>query len=813
MKRLLLSGLAAWLVLLAISPVSTQQLPLPSAGFPADDSVYTSTYLPTLPTPGPDLPISDDARARREWMKELTGGDLSSDFMQSLIEIVRAERERNPNAFATGGAASWTNIGPVRSNWIRNGVRVEASDTGRLRTILVHPSNPDIVYILTSGGGLWKTTNFLSPRPDWVAKTDSIVGDAGGAVAFGASPNTLYLGSGDPFDGGVGGFVTRSTDGGDSWGKSVTVGRSTTVMDVKVDTSGGGEVVLVGGNAGLFRSIDGGVTFQGVGVAPNTGLVVAWSVAQTSGALLATFEAFANPVNGFGAIYRSTDHGATWTPVMPFGSQNVGRITLAVADPGDPVVYAFAATRFDAAQSDLFRSADGGLTWAPLGLAKKTPINPNPDQKDMNLMGRQAFYNHMVLVDPTDTTRNTVYLGGQLSSAKSIDGGQTWRIITNWLAQFRLPYVHADFHAAAFVPQTKTILIGSDGGLFESTDGGRTFNDKKNDGIGSYLVYALATNEKHPDDVIIGLQDDGTRVRIGNSDTYNQVFGADGFGVGWSEGVSLGSVFFSFIIRNPHGTPATQEKWRIGWNGIPDTERTPRNSQFFTTIYQPNAIAAPDRQTYFHRTKRTLYKTTDAAALWKPIFTLPANVPGEFRAVMHPIGTGYDNLNEIGVAVSASRIAISLDGGETFTIRSLAAVDGMAGGFTSAIAWARPGEIYLSTENPNVIPFAAAHLIRSLDGGATWARVDSVVVNGKRESNGLPPVPIRRLLVSPRDASRKTIYAATWIGVYESTDAGATWHRFGDGLPLAIINDLYMPADGSLLRAASYGRGVWDYKF
>jgi hypothetical protein len=168
---------------------------------------------------------------------------------------------------------------------------------------------------------------------------------------------------------------------------------------------------------------------------------------------------------------------------------------------------------------------------------------------------------------------------------------------------------------------------------------------------------------------------------------------------------------------------------------------------------------------------------------------------------MHGIGTGYDNLNEIGVSMSASRVAISLDGGKTFTIRSLAAVPGMAGGFTSAVAWARPGEVYLSTENPDP---SGAHLIRSLDGGATWTRADG---------NGLPPVPISKLLVSSRDSSRKTIYAGTWLGVYESTDAGATWHRFGAGLPLAIVNDLYMPPDGSFLRAASYGRGVWDYRF
>ena len=786
---------AALLVCFGSVAVLTQSPQAPE-GFPADDSAYKSSFVPKLPTPGPDMRVSDNAMARREWMRERMGGPLSSQFMDAMLAAARTQRAQNPGASSSGGPGGWTNVGPVRSNWIQNGGRLTKSDTGRLRTILVHPTNPDIVYLLSSGGGLWKTTNFLSPRPDWSAKSDQIFGVAGGAVAFGGSPNTLYLGSGDPFDGGVGGFVAKSTDGGDSWAPEVKVGISTTIMDVKVDGSSGTDVVFVATNAGLFRSTNGGATYQGVGF-PNDGSFLAWSVVQVNGAWLASFEHF----SGLGAIYRSTNGGTSWSAVLPFGT-DVGRITLAVGEPGDPVVYAFAATAGDAVQADLYRSGNGGQSWTPLGLPTKTPVNPNPEQPDMDIMAGQAFYNHMVLVDPSDATRNTVYIGGQLSSAKSTDGGATWRVITNWLAQFNLPYAHADFHAAAASPLTKSILFGTDGGLFVSSDGGQSFSDRKNDGIASYLIYALATNEKHNDDVIIGLQDNGTRVRVGNSDTYNQVFGGDGFGVGWSDGFSLASIYYSFIIRNPNGTPATQQKWQVGWNGIADDEFfNPATTQFFTTIYQPNRAAAPDGLTYFHRTKRTIYKTTNAAASWTPIYKLPASVAGEFRAVVHPIGTGYDNLQEIGVAMSASRVAISLDGGQNFTIRSLAGVPGFAS-FATAVAWARPGEIYVSTENPNP---ASAHLVKSTDGGVTWSRVDV--------ANGLPAVPISKLLVSHRDPSRRTIYAGTWLGVYESTDAGTTWHLFGNGLPLVMVSDLYMPADGSFLRAGTYGRGVFDFRY
>ena len=278
----------------------------------------------------------------------------------------------------------------------------------------------------------------------------------------------------------------------------------------------------MGTNAGLlFRSTDGGGTYAAAPVLP--GLV--WSLARTSAGWLA-----ARTVgNDRHRSLYSKDQGATWIPIPNAGGvySGAGRTTLAWQRRETPVVYAFAATAGNAAQKDLYRSVDGGLNWTALGLGAKTPVNPNADQPDMDIMAGQAFYNHMVLVDPHDGTRNTVYIGGQLSAAKSTDGGANWRIISNWLAQFKLPYVHADFHAAAFttLKGDPALIFGTDGGLFVSTDGGGSFSSQKNDGISSYLIYALAGNPKHPDDVLIGLQDDGTRWREGKTGTYNQVLG------------------------------------------------------------------------------------------------------------------------------------------------------------------------------------------------------------------------------------------------------------------------------------------------
>jgi hypothetical protein len=70
-------------------------------------------------------------------------------------------------------------------------------------------------------------------------------------------------------------------------------------------------------------------------------------------------------------------------------------------------------------------------------------------------------------------------------------------------------------------------------------------------------------------------------------------------------------------------------------------------------------------------------------------------------------------------------------------------------------------------------------------------------------------VPVTKLIVSTRDPSGNTLYAGTWIGVYETTDGWASWHLYGQGLLMVTVSDLYMPTDGSYLRVSTYGRGVW----
>ncbi len=779
----------------------------------------------------PDFSVPRDGTeliARINAVRGSFGGDLGEDFKLLMIQELQKQAElfpqQLPGAAAPAGIPTWVSIGPTKANFVQNATPPNpVVDSGRIRTILPHPADPDTLYVLTSGGGLWKTTNFTHPKPTWVPLTDAVISTSGGSVAFGRTPQTLYLGVGDPFDvlGLIAGVMVKSTDGGRTWSPFVDLPGATQVRDVKVDVSGPNDIVLVATDRGLFRSVDNGATYTRVAGALGQAFFRknVWSLVRTSVGWLASAKSNST---GIGSIFFSTDQGATWLPIPNSGNviSGAGRITLAVGEPGDSIGYAYAAEAapapffFELSQLDLFKSVDGGLNWTALRITDKAPTNPSVFQPKMDLMGFQAFYNQMILVDPSDPSRNTVYLGGQLATAKTTDGGITWTLLSDWLSSpnpkfgfaSKLPYVHADHHAAAFsnLGQKPTVFFGTDGGLFISTDAGTSWSDSKNEGIVSALVNTISGDPIHPSRVIIGLQDLGTRVRIPNTTTYNQTFGGDGEGVGWSQAngaVSLTSVPFSRIFRTVNNPPNIQNKWEFASNGIGGLDFY----DFFTPIITPAASADPSGLVFFHHTGRKVYRTTDGAGFWTVIGRAgtggisPSRVFRFNAEFVHTMDVSPVDTDHIAVSALGGFLVLTRNGGLSWVERNLISLVPGYGGFNGSVAWANNDNLYLSSFNPNA---NSIRLVKSTDGGVSWSVAQT----------GLPDVPIEKLLVDPRDPSGNTVYAATWIGVHRTTDGGASWSLFGAGLPRVVTSDLYMPPDGSFLRAVTFGRGVWEIK-
>ena len=767
--------------------------------------------------------LTDESPAARNaaWQERL-GGPLTPEFAENVANELQRQRELFPNQVVGSATLSgnlWKNIGPTNAAKFQNDVNQPAKDSGRLRAILQDPANPNTVIVAVGVGGLWKTNNFFSEKPNWVPLTDGI-GSAAGGVAFGKTSSTIYYGTGDPVDWGVGGRMFVSIDGGATWNAGFQL-PGVTDMGTVVSIPGSGsnpDTVLAGTNVGIYRSTDGGLTYSLTGGIPTTRAV--WSIVQTSAGLIAAAKAGSFTGGAAGVFYRSTDNGATWTALTtPAG---IGRATLAVGVAGDSVVYAFAANPGGTAQKDLYRSDDGGLTWTAKNLTGKAPTNPDMFNPNLDLMNGQAWYNQLIAVDPYDASRNTVYMGGVFSTAVTTDGGNSATILTSWLASYKdhdhdsstykekvgLPYAHADFHTALVGKNAqgkKAIFLGSDGGIFYSLDNGNTFRSNANEGLVTHMIYALASTPVRPDAVLIGLQDNGTRYRYTNTTTYNGSIGGDGFGVGWSQAnndISMGSVYFGDIRRWTQNPPNNQAKY--DQVAIPVTDRG--DEFFFTPITTPSAQADPTGHAFFTATATLVYKTTDAGNNWVPILDLFASpVAVSFiNQSVHVVGVAGNDMNRVAVAAGSGIVYTTLDGGNTWRAISVFATAPTYAGSNVTVAWSADGKTFYAGSGSTSTSTALARVARcDAETGVCQAA-------GGSGSQRLPAVPLFKVTVDPSVADGSHLFAGGWLGIYESKDSGATWNLFGSGMPATMVSDIYVFPDGKKVRISTYGRGVWE---
>jgi photosystem II stability/assembly factor-like uncharacterized protein len=156
----------------------------------------------------------------------------------------------------------------------------------------------------------------------------------------------------------------------------------------------------------------------------------------------------------------------------------------------------------------------------------------------------------------------------------------------------------------------------------------------------------------------------------------------------------------------------------------------------------------------------------------------------------------HSNQNILGVVASAGRVLLSSNGGSSWTELTNLPNNGLS---LSFIWFDRvdPNIVYVSSVAPDA---AAAHLWKSTNFGTSWTRIDA---------NGLPTgVPVDVVKTDPANPS--IVYAGTHLGLYRSDDAGANWVRYGSGMPLVEITDVYISPDNSLVRASTFGRGFWE---
>ena len=819
-------------------------------------------------------PERDDPAARARAMREIRGaGDPAAQWR--ILQEAGRQRDRYGMGAAAGGGQSlltaarvqgstFINIGPAGATYQYNGSRYLETDSGRARQILAHPTDPGILYLSTAGGGVWKTWD---AGAHWEAITDALGTTAIGTLAMDPlNPDVLYLGFGDPFDVHQPGLV-KSTDGGATWSAPVQLaggGRiAASVTDIKVDPQNS-LVVFAATDVGLFRSSDAGNTWQAIALADPVGdtFFFMWSLAWVGPSTWLATGQQASPSKPVSVtqnvfqlgLWRSTDDGANWiwaTSGLPGGdalAATAGRGTLATAastlvQPATARVFLLAATLKGDQQLDLFRSDDGGQSFFGVGLnASGTPRNPNGDQPDLNLGHAQSWYNQALAVDPAEP--DLVFAGGDLSLLRSSDGGNSWEVLSNWLAGpqgLALGYIHADLHSIA-VGANGAVYVGSDGGLSVSADA-RTgaaaslgFSSRQNRGLVTHLVYAVAcAPETWPAAlqgfVAGGLQDNGTRLRDGSTVSFDQVLGGDGIGLavgasthldsklGDVPDVMLASAEFK-IYRSTDGG----QSW-VNFTGGMGTAQPP----FFVRLGRDTKDLDPQTFVTFTGDPTGVYRSS-AGNVWKIISgTLHWQDSNTDTTGFVAVDGGKISLRNLAThparaglyAVQSNKFAyVSADAGAHWLVSLQPAPAGTPAGtgiyLLSSVAFdpldTTGNSFYLTSRAMNLIdakgnfftlPESFGHLYKTTDGGKSFTSL------GTQAAGGLPFVPFTVVAVDPGDA--QTIYLGTALGLYRSIDGGATWSRMGAGsLPLVEVSDLCISPASKRLTAATYGRGFWQ---
>ncbi len=451
--------------------------------------------------------------------------------LEESEKLQHRARLRAQAALPSVPAATWVSLGPTGARNEFNGVDIPGVDSGRPNSILVDPRDPNVVYVAVSGGGVWKTFNFLSASgPTWSPATDTLPNLAVGALAMdAANPDTLYLGNGDFVDG-AGNTVLKTSDGGSTWGTPVALphrsipGFTIGVGGVRALAAHGSQV-LAGTDIGLYASNDGGATFAAIDL-PNVNdaqlTESIWSILPTGGGhWVASGVHGCDPSFGPPPLAQGVDpgqrdptgavcaqgtngeiwfsaEGTTWTRATTPKASGIGRLTLAAGPTHAPtaldpvvrtVVYAYVGSTDGFKTLGFWRSGDGGVTWFDAtGTLPNPSLAPPPDQgggppdcQGLDLGHEQTWYNQAIVVDPTNPDH--VVAGGNLCGARTLNGtapSPTWELISHWLpnpdfgatSRGVLPYVHADWHTATSVVINGTVktFAGSDGGVFTSDD-------------------------------------------------------------------------------------------------------------------------------------------------------------------------------------------------------------------------------------------------------------------------------------------------------------------------------------------------------
>lgn len=675
---------------------------------------------------------------------------------EAAIERTRTAQGNVARPLAGLDATRWSSLGPVNI-------------PGRVRALLVHPTDGNRIWVGSVSGGIWYTADGGST---WRALNDFQSNLAIASLVMDpTNTEILYAGTGEGFfnaDAIRGAGIFRSTDGGQTWIQlSATNPANDTnwyyVNRIAVNPSNS-SLILAATNGGVYRTTDGGTSWTQI--TSTRALDVKWDPNTTTRAIAGRAD---------GAVAVSTNSGASFSTVTIVSGGS--RVELAFAPSSSGTVYA----SVQSSTGRIYRSTNGGTSWS---------LRSSPSH-----LGSQGWYDNTIWVSPTDS--NLVVIGG-IDLYRSTNGGTSFTSISTWYLWPSSP--HADQHAIVHHPSFNgssnlTVFVGNDGGVWKSTNIS-TASGNSSSNTWSLISTGITTTQFYggaasANGALItgGAQDNGSLSTTGST-TWTTFFGGDGGYAAIDQTDSryvYGEYVYAAIHRSSDSGVNSDGYICTGiTEGGDDCGGTSESNFIAPFILDPNSQS------------RML---VGAASLWITD-NAKATAP-TWRAAKSPSSTSGNYISAVAVATgNAANIWVGYNDGSVAKTTNGTATTPTWTAVTIGPA-RKVMRILIDPSDSNTVyvtfgGYSSGNIRKTTNGGTTWTDI----------STGLAEAPIRGIARHPTNAS--WLYVGTEVGIFSSEDGGTTWSTTNDGPGAVSVDELFFIGSTTTLIAATHGRGMFQ---
>lgn len=683
-----------------------------------------------------------------------------------------------------------------------------AVTSGRVIAFAVDPTDRAKYYVAVASGGVWKTVN--------AGTTFAPVFDNEGAFSIGAialdpkNPSTVWVGTGERNSQrsvAYGDGVYRSDDGGRSW-RNVGLKTSEHIGRIAIDPRNS-DVVFVaaqgplwsaGGERGLYKTTDGGKTWKAVipGTEHTGATDVVIDPSNPDTMYAATWQRrrhFYTLINGGpeSGMYKSTDGGNTWTRIrsgLPPG--DLGRIGLSISPADTNVVYA--SIEASGALSGIFRTTDRGATWERMG----------------NRIAQGMYYGQIV-ADPKLVDR--VYIP-DVQTQVSDDGGRTQRNAGERLK-------HVDNHALWIDPNNNNyLLIGCDGGVYESFDKGDNWHFKANLPVAQF--YDITVDTATPFyNVYGGTQDNNSLGGPAKSRSVAGIVNSDWFLTNGGDGFQtrVDPTDPNIIYAESQNGGLVRYDKRTGERvGIAPTEGVGVETQRYN--WDSPLIISPHSNTRLYFAGHKLFKSDNRGDDWKVISgdlsrgidrnTLPVmgKVWGPDAIAKHQSTALWGNASALSespkkqgliyIGTDDGLIQVTEnDGGSWRKVDKIPGIPELS--YVQRILASQHNEntvyaLFNNHQNGDFKPYP----MKSTDAGKTWTSIASNL-----------PVRGSTYAIAEDHVNPNLLFLGTEFGFFFSVDGGAKWIQMRGGLPVIAVRDIAIQKTENDVVLGTFGRGIY----